>query len=512
MTKKKAGKTAAPESRPARIDDRQMEYLTVGLILLVASALILLNLGNIYLWQDEAQTACIAKTVLTHGVPLGYDGLNYFSQQGGAEYGKGYVWRWHTWLPFYVLAGFFALFGTSTFVCRLPFALAGIGTVLLAYYLGRSLWHRRSAGVWAAALLLVNVPFLLLVRQCRYYSLTALFALGALYAYSEMLKGRRGASAVFVLSFCLLFHTFYVYCPALLVSVVIHSAIYHRDKLKRVLLVSTIAAAINVPWMIYVSSVYGAVHNHRHLIPLLITGFSRQTALQVFTPMLLLSALAAAWAWVRTGRRPVMASEAQRNVVLLVLFIIAVIGVLTFTSPYPFFRYLAPVIPAALLISALILDSTARVSRIFGLGILIGMAFYLRMPDYLYEITHDYNGGIEGIVTYLNKNAGRHDTVAVTHEELPIAFYTGLKVYGPLSGEDYTPANEADWFVIRKWIGSNERNLYSYLRDNASWDEYEAIRIEYPDTWYENREELADHMFRTNQREPDVTIFRRVRK
>jgi len=71
--------------------------------ILIGSAILLLaNLGNQYLWQDEAQTALISKTILTEGVSAGYDGKNYFSQEEGAEYGKNYIWRWHTWLPFYV--------------------------------------------------------------------------------------------------------------------------------------------------------------------------------------------------------------------------------------------------------------------------------------------------------------------------------------------------------------------------------------------------------------------------
>ena len=125
--------------------DRRADQVCLALILVVSSVLILANLGNIYLWQDEAQTALVSKTILTHGIPLGTDGTNFFSQELGREYGKGYVWRWHTWLPFYVLAGFFALFGTSTFVCRLPFALAGIATVMLTYLYAKSLWRSRRA-------------------------------------------------------------------------------------------------------------------------------------------------------------------------------------------------------------------------------------------------------------------------------------------------------------------------------------------------------------------------------
>ena len=56
---------------------RRLEATFIVATLFAASCLFLLNLANHYLWQDEAQTALISKTILTHGVPLGYDGKNY---------------------------------------------------------------------------------------------------------------------------------------------------------------------------------------------------------------------------------------------------------------------------------------------------------------------------------------------------------------------------------------------------------------------------------------------------
>ena len=79
-------------------------------ILAIAAPLFSIQLGNHYLWQDEAQTALISRTILDGGIPRGYDGRNHFSQELGIEYGENYVWRWHTWLPFYLVAGSFAAY------------------------------------------------------------------------------------------------------------------------------------------------------------------------------------------------------------------------------------------------------------------------------------------------------------------------------------------------------------------------------------------------------------------
>ena len=100
---------------------RAPRWLALTLLLAVAATMLFGRLGQRCLWQDEAQTALISRTVLDHGVPLGSDGRNFFSQEGGAEYGAHYLWRWHTWLPFYVVAGSFRLLGTTTLAARLRF-------------------------------------------------------------------------------------------------------------------------------------------------------------------------------------------------------------------------------------------------------------------------------------------------------------------------------------------------------------------------------------------------------
>jgi len=150
--------------------DRRLTMVWMGIIVVSASLLLLCNLGNQRLWQDEAQTALISRTILGSGVPLGHDGRNSFSQELGAEFGPDRVYKWHPWLSFYWLAAFFRVLGFSTFTARLPFALLGVASAVLVYPLGRTLFRRRRVGVAAAMLLLGSVPFLLLAKQCRYYS------------------------------------------------------------------------------------------------------------------------------------------------------------------------------------------------------------------------------------------------------------------------------------------------------------------------------------------------------
>ena len=118
------------------IDKKECIFLIIALVL--SSILLLANLGNRYLWQDEAQTALVSKTILSHGVPLGYDGKNSFSAESENEYGQDYIWKWHPWVPFYLTALSFKLFGLNAFAARLPFALFGIATIMLTYFFTKS--------------------------------------------------------------------------------------------------------------------------------------------------------------------------------------------------------------------------------------------------------------------------------------------------------------------------------------------------------------------------------------
>jgi 4-amino-4-deoxy-L-arabinose transferase-like glycosyltransferase len=521
MGRKKRARREVSQPKPvarSRLDNKTVDGLCIGFLLLVACILILSNLGNIYLWGDEAATALVSKTVLTHGVPMGSDGLNVFCQMYGKEVNESGIWIWHPWLPFYLLAGFYAVFGVSTFTARLPFALLGIGTVLMIFCFGKSLWRSRRAGVLAAVLMLISVPFLLLVRQCRYYSPSIFFSLAGLYAYTEMLKGRRYAATAFGVSAFLLFHTHYVYCAALLATAVIHSLIYRRDRITAVLLVSGIVAAVCLPWVILFSGMGQTVEQFGSFpgrVAMLAQRFSFHIAHHMFPPtlLILLAICIAAWNCKRLERRPAGDPETRRNLCLLILFILITIAAMSLTAQTFFFRYLAPLIPVFCLISALILESSMRLHPAIGVIALVLLAYKARMPDYLYEITHDYDGPIEGICGYLNANAGPDDVVAVNHEDLPIKFYTKLRVISGVTGEDYSAAKDADWIILRHGLCTRaEVDITRFLMHNVEWNKYERITLDYPDTPFENREDPERHFFRTQARERRVTVNHRIRQ
>ena len=492
------------------------ERLLLLAILLVSSILILANLGNVYLWGDEAATALISKTILHAGLPMGSDGLNCYCQMYGKEVNDQGIWIWHPWLPFYVLAGFFAVFGMSTFVARLPFALFGIGVVLIAYLYGKSLWRTTRAGVFAATLLMISVPFLLLVRQCRYYSPAIFFTLVGLYAYSAMLKERRHAAWLLGASAFLLFHTHYIYCAALLATTIIHSLIFRRDKAKTVLITSAIATAACIPWIMIYAGVGHEISEFGSFsarVPTNMHRFGIQIVSHVFTPVLfgVVALVVIAWNHNRHGRPVRLDRETAENLALLVIFVLVCIVALGLTCQSFFFRYLGPLIPVFCLISAYVLEASTRIHRALPILVIAVLIWRGQMPAYLSEITHDYDGPNEGIVNYLNAHAAESDIVAVNHENLPIIFYTGLRVVCAVSGRDCSDAKNAQWIVLRQgYCTKAELDMTHLLLDNMRKSKYLRITLDYPDTPFENREDPERHYFRTQDAERRVTIYHRI--
>ena len=199
-------------------------FSPIMIILALGAFLLLFGLDNRPFWQDEAETACLAKNVLKYGVPRAYDGVNIISQEPGHEYDRNFLWRWSPWLQIYVAAAAFRLGGLTTFAGRLPFALMGLACIFLVYRLVRHNFGDRTWALWAAALLTCSVPFLLYARQCRYYSLGAFFTLMSLYAFKEDWQSRFIPALLLCFSIGLLFYTNYLLffsfvMPALLAGI-----------------------------------------------------------------------------------------------------------------------------------------------------------------------------------------------------------------------------------------------------------------------------------------------------
>jgi 4-amino-4-deoxy-L-arabinose transferase-like glycosyltransferase len=490
---------------------RRTEKVFLLGLTLVASVLLLSNLGNHYLWNDEAQTALIGKAILRHGVPMGRDEINSYSGAFGAELGADGMMKWQPPLQFYVVAGSFQLFGTTTWAARLPFALAGIGCVLLVYYLGRELFGTR-AGMVASALLAPCVSFLLLARQCRYFSLVTLFALAAVHQYALLPRNRRNTPLLLILFLVLLFYSQTIYYGIVVATIVAHAVLCRREALRRTAVAVAGTVVLVVPWLMY-----GSLAKYRAMYPGLFTwgqlvtfgGIYLSRLVDLFNDWLLLLIAVAVGLVHKYGVRRARVAIPD-GLVLLVIFGGVTLVVVSLASAGPFFRYLTPLIPAAALVAAVALEPLYAMSRVAGTAAVVLLGTGGDMRSYVYELTHDYDGPIEGIVKYLQKNASDRDTVVITYGDLSLKFYTGLRILGGLTGEDLSDAGSARFIILRNhYVCWGDMAVRDYVLAHVDLSRYEATTLDYPDVTFENREDPREHLFWTASNVPGVVIRER---
>jgi 4-amino-4-deoxy-L-arabinose transferase-like glycosyltransferase len=494
-----------------------MKHLYFFPILLVPCFLSLCNLGRQDFWQDEAQTACISRTILTGGLPRGYDGKNYFSQELSAEYGKDYIWKWHTWLPFYITAASFKLFGTSTFSARVPFVLCGILTVLLVFYTAAAFFPNRHARWLAMVLMSFCVPFLILSRQCRYYSMAALFFTAALYAYVLLLQQKRGSGVFLVVSLTLLFQTQYIYFFILTAAIVFHVSVFERARLKPLFLVVLAAALINLPWMLWLSGMryadqYGSQAASFPRIFSFTFDYGQQCIkLALFPFVFVVPILYVAIRRMRSGLWPHPSTRTVSAFTLLALSIGLNIAVLAIASPQPFARYLAPLIPAMVIVVAYFLSLMLEVHWLVCILATVAVIAQWPVIPFLHEVRHPVCGPVQGIVAYLKAHGAPDDTVAITYEDMPLKFYTTMRVVGGLTGEDLSPALSARWVVFRKRATCEKESVVlRYLIAHLDPDRFRRIAIDSLDTPIENSGELSGHLSSITAVEDKFVIYERV--
>lgn len=131
--------------------------ISLHIILFVAAFLRLFRLGTLSFTVDEIYIGMAIDSVLEHGIPVFPDGTTY---------SRGLI---HT----YIGAALALVFGSSEFVTRLPSALAGIGTVLLGYYVGRDFSDSKSLGLLCAASIALFPWSIEFSRWGRFYSLAS---------------------------------------------------------------------------------------------------------------------------------------------------------------------------------------------------------------------------------------------------------------------------------------------------------------------------------------------------
>jgi hypothetical protein len=185
---------------------------------------------------------------------------------------------------------------------------------------------------------------------------------------------------------------------------------------------------------------------------------------------------------------------------------------ISFFSVEVFYRYLAGLVPVGAIAMGLVFDELISLKyRTIKWAAALAIALISSQSiNYIREITAPYNGPVKGIVEFLRKNASPGDSVAITYEDLPVKFYTGLHTVGGLTGGDLSAAKYAKFVIIRKYtylIGSLD--VQRYFEKNLDLKKYAKIKLDCPDNIFENRETPAWHLFETVKNEDPVVVLER---
>ncbi len=493
---------------------------TTVAIFIIASILLFSNLGNQYMWQDEAETASLAKNILRFGLPKVYDGRNIILLDMfdyPENYLAGQLWRGQPWLAIYIASFSFSIFGLTTLAARLPFAFMGILSLLLTYLLARRLFRERSVANLAVLLLALSVPFLLHSRQCRYYSPGILLTLLSIHLYLNYIDKRRFSTLVLFAGLLLLLNTSVSYFMTATGGILLHLISVERGRAftKRNVAFFLALAIFSIPNLVifrlsrrfYPLNLHWMLHNVRYYI--------RDVNKFLFSYRFFGAAYLFYIIRRRTFRVGFLAEE-KGPIWLLLSFIIMTFPGLIFVN-FNSLRYVIHIAPLSLMLEARIFAEWMKRSKILGaaavslalctniLSFSVPVRSYL--ADYIYEITHDYDGPIEGIVRFLKANAKDTDTVKITYGDNACIFYTRLKVDNRQPFEDYTyPA----WIVPRiDW----NKGFYGSDYEKEVKNRYEEITLAYPDIQWENRpDDMGYHKFRTDTVAPRLKIYRRIAK
>ena len=524
--------------------------LIVVLITLLSAPLFLLGLGNTYLWQDEAQTALLARSVLKNGVPMVGHGADSLSAVMGTDAGVGGIYFQVSWLQAYLTAASFSLFGESSWAARVPFAMAGWLCVPLVAWAMRQAGTARSSARLAAFLVAVNVPFIVSARQARYYALTSAIVLLVTGVYAGLARPTALRFIAFAAAASMLVVSFDVTAIGVLGALSLHKAIVSRSAEERLdrrfwmawggaflLLLVWLAMSFTSPSRQSQSGFAVLITRFRYGVPYYFGQFDAH----VF-PLSILLTLGFLWlcgAISGAGER-----VATRHAAVL-LAMVAVGGICgAMLSPFRFFRYAVPVLPLVLALGAIglsalgtggrlrqsiaativvaIATSTApfvwshalmaAVARTSGVVSVRARTHEYRVPlaELVGELRDPPRGPIAATVEYLRDHAGPNDVVVTSYGELPLKFHTRLTVYGGETAQLPPAGVSADWL----W----PRHLRSYREVHTSeeWIDKELatstyVRIELPtvDRRWENREDPEEHIFSNpGPSGPRVVLYR----
>ena len=159
---------------------KRMDYILLGVIMLVAAVLRLWKLGDVPFMHDEFSALLRTR----------FDNFHDFIQQGVMPDSHPIGVQLFLW-------GWVKLFGWSEFWVKLPFVLMGIGSIYLIYLIGRQ-WFNRKVGLFAAAFFAVSQFTVFYSQLARPYAAGLFFVLLMAWFWHKVVFGTKTTTMHYV--------------------------------------------------------------------------------------------------------------------------------------------------------------------------------------------------------------------------------------------------------------------------------------------------------------------------
>lgn len=419
-------------------------------------------------WTDEAENAVLARNILKFGVPKVDDGINHISLHGDGFDARDEVWTWSPWLPEYVTAASFAVFGETTWAGRAPFAFLGWLTVAI---LGAVAWRiYRSHRITLAAMLLLGTSevFLLHIRQCRYYSITVFAEILLLYGIYQILTKNKTGPWLILAALTLQFYCNYTIAAANVpLLVVLIWNLFREKKMSALPLVISLGILflIAAPWLLY-SEVWRQASAEPHdPWTKTLRFYLVQFHFYFFSWCVVLLPIYG-WLEKRFAKPSIEPATVNPPAVLVsfecYMFLLPFLYTpVLLVMPGGYLRYLLPVLPAMCLLVGAWLFRYIRwtavavallivqcVSNVFSVATdPFAKQIPLRSPlaDFVFGALMPYQDRFTDVLDFFQKQAKPGDEVLSSNPEFPLMFYTQLKIVNArLSPSPFQP--------LPKWI------------------------------------------------------------
>ena len=523
----------------------------LAIIVGIATVFLLWRLGDKYLWQDEANTGVLAVRLLRFGRPLAYDGVNlvsidHFAAEDATSIDKRtkpasaavdyYVargdfkpdttWKFHPWGQFIVAALGLKLLGQTTVAVRLPFALAGVATVFLVYWLVLRACRSSLTASIAGMLLTFNAYWILHSRQARYYALSSFLFVLTLIAFARWQRGDRlGAPAFVMAAWCWFQADYGTVWPVfgILFAVALIEA---RHPLWQTLLVGTALAGSLGPF-VYYYELWGRRSVQAQ-------GWGERFWANFFNlneyvaPALVVLAATALVA----QRWKVLAESERRLVAIACATLIALAFWVPFAAPQSFLRYSIIAAPAGAIVGSwlVVRVSGARARLAWVAAAILVVTPWLSAPLHAFVTPPPwippgwtYRGELSIlasevfrkppdpnrlVIDWLKKNAAPSDEILINYEDLPLIYYLPNPIRGGIAAfrvEDdaKTPPR---FLILRRTVGWVHWPVFIREMRRYAW---EPVPLEAPDVRWGNNPDPMGQSLDPSQ-PPKIYIARRV--